>query len=64
MIVSVCIHYVEKRKSAFKNNICDIKKFSVSRKMDTRMASRIITKDSAADPEIELYVLVRGLLER
>ena len=28
-------------------------------KMDVRMASRIITKNSAADPEIGFYVLVR-----
>ena len=33
-------------------------------KMDIRMASLIITKNSAADPEIALYVLVRVFFQR
>ena len=32
-------------------------------KMDVRMASRIITKNSAADPEIGINVLVRAFLK-
>ena len=45
------------------DNIFDVRKFSVSRnfsiwKIDGRIYLTIITKNSAADPEIRLYVLV------
>ena len=32
--------------------------------MDVIMASRLITKNSAADPEIGFYVLVRTFMEK
>ena len=64
--------YVELRKFAFKNNIFGLRKFSVSKifypwiliwKMDVRTNFRIITKNSAAEPEKGLNVLVRAFLK-